>query len=473
MTHRELRSRGAWRSAGATVIVVLTLAMLGCDPGPVEDHYRGVLIIAVDALRADRVGSYGYERDITPTIDELAADPDAVLFRRHYVQGTATKTSTASLFTGLFAFQHGVVWGHEMQENPTDTGSYATQVLSDELETMAERFRSLGYYTFGVVKSHHQVPEYGFAQGFDDYFGPKELGGDTKRIRKVLELSRNTPGPFLGYLHLAGVHHPFRKKERNAEIMEQYGFSYDEAARAKQGVDFTTSKMKRRINEEGLKLEPDDVRFVNVLYDAKTRRMDQNYLRLLIDGLKRMERYDDMLIILTSDHGEELYDHKGWAHGHALWDEVIHVPFIVKFPKGQKPATLEKEVDTVTQSIDLIPSLLSFYDHPMPEDLPGTDIFLGEPRGSAFAETRNGWTLVEERYKLIVTEGSSFLSDHLGDPKEQVNLALQEGERLEGMRTAVAALRQWVAIRPQEAPVKETVPDEEAIEALKSLGYLQ
>ena len=96
-------------------LALLAGALVGCAPGPVDNHVPGVLIIAVDALRADRVGVYGYERSITPTIDAFAADPDAVVFRRHYVQAAATKGSTASLFTGLFPFQHGVVWngGHE------------------------------------------------------------------------------------------------------------------------------------------------------------------------------------------------------------------------------------------------------------------------------------------------------------------------------------------------------------------------
>lgn len=460
------------RSVRVLVVALLTWALVGCAPGPVENHVPGVLIIAVDALRADRVGVLGYERELTPTIDALAADPDAVVFRRHYVQSPATKGSTASLFTGLFPFQHGVVWNKEMVQVP-GAGQYATQVLSEELGTMAESFREAGFYTFGVVKSRHQVPEYGFSQGFVDYYGPKELGGDGKRIRKTLELTRNTPGPFLGYLHLAGVHHPFRLRERHKAVMKEYGFPYDESARAEQGVDFTTSKMKFRINDEGLQLHEEDVRYLNVLYDAKTRRMDQRYLKPLLESLKEMGRYDDMLIIITADHGEELYDHKGYAHGHALWDEVIHVPLIVKFPRGKKPAGLAKEIDTVTQSIDLMPSLLSFYDHPIPEGLPGTDIFLGEPRGSSFAEMRGGWALIQERYKLIQMEGSSFLSDHREDPGEQVNLALRNPEQLQSMRDAVTALRQWAAIRPQEAPVKEHAPTPEAIEALKSLGYLQ
>ena len=146
------------------------------------------------------------------------------------------------------------------------------------------------------------------------------------------------------------------------------------------------------------------------------------------------------------------------------------------FAYTYKPGNFDpaaKEIDAVTQSIDVIPSLLSFHGHAVPEGLPGTDIFLGQPRGSSFAEIHGGWALIQDRYKLINTQGSSFLSDHHEDPEEQANLALRNAQQLESMRNAVTALRQWVAIRPQEAPVKEHAPSPEAIEALKSLGYLQ
>src|SRR5262245_45673355 len=72
-----------------------------------------VLIVVLDACRADKIGCYGFERDSTPNLDALARDPDAVVFRRHYVQGTWTKPSTASLFTGTYVFQHKVLTDHQ------------------------------------------------------------------------------------------------------------------------------------------------------------------------------------------------------------------------------------------------------------------------------------------------------------------------------------------------------------------------
>jgi arylsulfatase A-like enzyme len=471
-----MKGRNGFAAIG-TVVALLASSILvsGCSGGGsrvAASQEPGILLIVVDALRKDKMGAYGYERDVTRAMDELARDPDAVVFHRHYVQGANTKISTSSTFTGLFPFQHGVIWGHEMRESPSRAGSYATQILREELDTMAERLGAAGFYTFGIVKSHHLVPEYGFAQGFTDYFGPKEVGSDRKRSRKTLDLIEDAPGSFFGYLHLVGAHHPFRSKERSRSVMERYGFEYDEKARMEAGVDFTTSAMKNKLNDREVILEPDDIRFLNLVYDAKLEKVDQEYIAPLLDGLKEMGRYDNTLIVLTADHGEELYDHEGYAHGHALWDEVVNVPLVVKFPAGKRPDSLPDQVHVVTQAIDLIPSFLSFFGHPAPEELPGTDIFLGEPRGSAYSETKTGWMLVDSQYKLIMNNGITFLSDHLEDPDESVNLALDRAEQLERMKMAADALRAHVAIQPQEAPVAQTEPDEEAIEALKSLGYL-
>ncbi len=151
--------------------------------------------------------------------------------------------------------------------------------------------------------------------------------------------------------------------------MERYGFDYDEKARIAAGVDFNTAKIFMDINYGELELQPEDVRFLNLIYEAKFRFYDEQFVASLMQGLKGMGRYDDTLIILTADHGEELYDHEGY--GHALWNEVVHVPLIVKFPRRTKPAELASEVDLPTQSVDLIPSLLAMCGQDADLGLPG------------------------------------------------------------------------------------------------------
>lgn len=470
------RSR-TWSAVLLPAVIMLLAACESDSPAragrPAGGRAPSILIVVLDACRADRLGCYGYDRPTSPAIDALAGDPDAVVYLDHHVQGAFTKSSTASLFTGLYVFQHGVIRGHDIKQNPAGSGVLPVQVLPEQFHTMAEQFGEIGMWTFGVVKSYHLDPESGFAQGFDEYYPAKSLHGDWLRVRKTVDLIAAAPGPFFGYLHLEACHHPFPERYRHAEIMEAYGFDYDEEARKARGVDFTTAQIKHAINDEELALTSEGVRFLNLIYDAKLRFVDEHLVAPLIDSLKKVGRYDDTLVILTADHGEELYDHRGYAHGHALWEEVIRVPLIVKFPKGRRPRRLAGDVEATTQSVDLLPSLLAFLGRPAGEDLPGADIFDGAGRDFAYSQTETQWTLIQDAYKLIDGGGTTLLFSRASDPGEQVNLAEREPDRVEAMRQAATAMRQHVTTAPREAPVHETELDEEAIKALRSLGYLR
>lgn len=473
---RSRRLPGRLSAAGAALALLATATAcgpLGSPPAPAATADRpSVLIVVVDALRADRVGAYGYPLETTPTIDRIAADPDAVLFRHHYVQGTWTKTSTASLFTGLFAFQHGVMEGHEPAA-PGNERFFTTQVLDGSFETMAERLERLGFSTFGVSKSHHLRPEYGFAQGFEKYFGPKEASSEGKRVDTVLELVARAEAPFFGYLHLAGPHYPYPPSSRDEAFMKRHGFSYDERARIEAGVSFRTHEIRDRINDGGLRLTPEDVRFLNLVYDAATRRVDEQFVSELIEGLKRLEVYDNMLLIVTADHGEELYDHAGYAHGHALWEEVIHVPLIVKFPRGRRPASLPQQVPFVTRAIDVYPSILAFAGQPVPPELPGEDVFDGSGPRFALAERKGEWALVTDGFKLIESADGPLLFELAQDPRETTNLAAGDPERLALLRLVADGIRHGVAVQPREADWIGTELDEEDVEALRGLGYMR
>jgi arylsulfatase A-like enzyme len=461
----------------AALALALAALLAGCGPPPpppaAGTGAPSILLVVLDACRPDRLGCYGYELETSPALDELALDPDAVLFRRHYVQGTWTKSSTASLLTGLFAFQHGVLEGHKAR-NKGGPGLYTTQVLREDYETMAERLGRAGFRTFGAVKSYHLVEDYGFAQGFDEYHDPEAISSDQGRIEAMLRALGKAEGPFFAYVHLNACHHPYPPGFRHEGFMAEHDFGYDEDAALARGIDFTTSEAKRAILNGRIRLGPEDVRFLNLVYDAKLRRNDETTVRPLLRGLRDLGVYDDTMLIVTADHGEELYEHEGYAHGHALWEEVVRVPLVVKFPRGRRPEELPREVAALTQSIDLLPSLLAFSGAPVPEDLPGTDIFGGSPRGFAFSEMKKGgWMMVREGLKYIEEESGSYLFDLDSDPAERRNLAAELPGRAEDMRKAAEALRLHVVLGAREAPTAETELDAETREALRSLGYLE
>lgn len=432
-----------------------------------------VMVVVLDACRPDKMGCYGFDRPTTPELDALAADPDSVLFRNHYVHGSWTKPSTASLFTGLYAHQHGVLKGHDPKGSPKgEEGQlYSTQVLPDKHETLAERMKKAGYRTYGVVKSQHLVPKYGFAQGFDDYLTPEVTGRDTRRVERFLELAKQSPDKSFGYLHVNACHYPFRLNERDAGYMDQFAIPYDEPARQAAGVDFTGPEIGHAIEKEGFKLRPDDVRFLNLVYEAQLRKVDQTLVGALIAGLREAGLYDNTLLIVTADHGEELYEHKGYDHGHAVWEELVHVPMIVKFPRGRRPSVLGQEVTRITRAIDVLPALLDFAGSPVTGGgLPGAAIFRGTFGDISISQARRNWALVDGEYKLIVAGGKPMLFHLRTDPGEQKDLAAREPERVRLMKTRLEGL---LASGAGDAPTVNDRLTPEAEANLRALGYLR
>ena len=392
-----------------------------------------------------------------------------MLYERYIVEGNWTKPSTASLFTGLFTHQHGVVSGHQL----TNGNTYSTQRLSEDHTTLAERMRDLGFFTFAVVKSRHLVAEYGFAQGFDHYMSRSELSRDERRVTETARVIEEVDEPLFGYVHLNACHHPFRVRERHAGFMESYGGDYPEAERIAAGVDFTEPELKFAIPRGEIELEPADEAFLSLVYDAQLRRVDEEMVAPIVAALKRSGRFDRTLLIVTADHGEELNEHGGYAHGHALWNEIIHVPLIVKFPAGTRPVELPDRVSAIGSNVDLYPSILSFLDYAVPEGLPGRELFEEPTPGYAFSQRDHDWAVIEGHDKLYVSAGQPQLFDLATDPGELHDIAAAQPERvgeLFQLGQEVLALDVTAAGTAVEI---ETTLSEEARENLRALGYLE
>ncbi len=454
----------------------------GCGPS-VEGP--NVLIAVFDACRPDKMGCYGFGRPTTPTIDEVAADPDSTLFERHYVQGTWTKTSTASLFTGLYLSQHQV-----FSQSYRQVKREWSAVLPDEFETLAEAYQAAGYYTFALTMNPHLDPVFGFDQGFDHY--STEGRHDLDVMQDAQRRLRKAGTPFFGYLHFIGCHYPYVSGFLDEEYFRAYQFDYDQEARAAAGVDFSNPAIWYAINKRGLELEPDDVRFLNLAYEARLLRVDRHVFAPLVRSLRDLELYNDTLLIFTADHGEELYEHDGYGHGHDLWEEVVHVPMVVKFPKGERPEELGARWTGLTRAIDVFPALASVTAIERPEGSSGRDIFSGARVGFALVNGRNrhdDWALVTDSEKVISRPGRAIfipptgqflrfrdieLFDLVGDPGEARDLA---SERRGSVGDAHLAMRRfWERLRPRRRShsAVETEPlSEEAVEQLRSLGYLE
>ena len=386
--------------------------MASCSGEPVRPN---VVIVMIDALRADHLGYYGYERDTSPHIDALAAE--SVFFENAFAQSPWTKPSIPTLFTSLYPIQHGVYEG----ESPGSSGFLESDILGEEFRTVAESFREAGFRTAGFVQNAHLLASQGFAQGFDVY---DQGNYDAPEInRKFLAHIDEAPGkPFFAYLHYLDAHWPFRPghpfADRYVESPDYQGIFERDNWRG----------LRDRINEGTIQLADADVAHLVALHDGGIREMD-HYLGELLEALRQRGLMDNTLIVLTSDHGEELMDHGKVGHGGTLFEEVTRIPLMVRRPRGAGP----RRVATPARLLDVYPTVLASAGIEAPPGLEGHNLLDGSRETpEVLSETR-----VKRRYRVSVRDGSwkyvatyRALSPSRIDPDRPETFGLQPGTRL-------------------------------------------
>ena len=292
-------------------------------------------------------------------------------------------------------------------------------------------------------------------------------------------------GKFFGYVHFLGCHAPFVPQHRDADYMASFGFEYDEATNRKAGIDFTRSETEARVNDGELELSDAQERFLHLVYEAQLRWADQELIRPLIQSLKDRGRYDDTLILITADHGEELYEHGRLAHGHALWHQLMHVPLIAKYPKGGKPEGVGPQVSSLTSSVDIYPSLLALAGLPSPQGLRGVPALQGDFPRHVLAERAVDCSpehvatcqferaLITDGFKLITgLDGGPLLFDIGSDPTERRSRAAEHPKRVASMSSRITQLAEEDVIKVT-APTLDTDLSEEKLKELRGLGYVQ
>ena len=440
------------------------------------------MLLVLDACRADRFGAYGFERPTSPAFDALAAEGDSALFRRHFAQAPHTRASTASLFTGVYPFQHGVFNEDDLTPELKGKDRYRGRKVADGYETLAERFAAGGYRTFGATTNPVIAGKDGYAQGFSRYDDPAQTGKNENDVelvdRAVADLAADA-SPAFAYVHTTGCHSPTRPEQRDPDYFARYAAGVDEAALNRKGVDPGSRKFKWAVREGKVKLDARGVAYVSTVYEAVLAKVDREIVARAIEGLKKAGLYDRTLLAVTADHGEELYDHGGVAHGRTVWNEVLHVPLVVKFPKGAKPAGLPAAIERVTQTIDLYPGLVRAAGLEPGAGIAGHDPFGidGERRESeiAFAQAPGTWSLLDWPLKVVVLEKQrrAQLYDLAADPGETRDLAAERGDELRRLVRLGEALQKALPKLGADLPEGELELDPEMIEQLRSLGYIQ
>lgn len=454
------------------VVLLGAVAAQALWPGVLERRAGSrpsVLLISIDTLRADRLGSYGYARPTTPKLDALAAS--GTLFERAIAPAPWTLPSHASIFTSLLPFDHHTRWSW-MRVPPGRA-------------MLAERFRDAGYRTAAFTGAAYVAAAYGFDQGFERYEDRDEEkeGGIDAVLDPALSWLRETKGgPRFTFVHTYEPHTPYVHRE----------FAREED-RGRLGTALTNREVELMHDGE-LVLDERERRYVSDLYDGDVACADRR-VGAFLDAARNEGLLENTIVVLLSDHGEEFWEHlpqRSAGHGHSLYQELIQVPFVVVAPGI--PAGVR--VRTPVSLLDVAPTLLDLAGIP-PDALHQGRSLAPSLRGGGepevvpvFSESveygPDRFSVIEGRLKAIVVP---FPDKSHHDvffevrPLEIYDLDRDPHERhdLSGSPDPVAAaLARRIVVRAAarlkgvaaEAG-KANAPPEELVPQLKSLGYLR
>ncbi len=446
--------------------------MMVFRPGSVEKQRPDVLILLVDALRADHLGAYGSQRP-TPAIDSLAAD--GLMFRHSISQSTFTKSSIASLFTGRHLYQHGVYWGSH-QETPETIKS---DLLSLDETTLAESLAKQGYLTNAWVQNSHLRGFMGFGQGFVDY---NDQQGSIQRIhRQAWPFFRGAAQRynFFTYLHYIDLHDPYRPTAPYDSLFGDHGDVYKGIDLANWGTYLAAVRRGEDVpSAERIEQFKD-------YYDGLIRMVDDEIGRLL-DELKRTGLYDSTLIVLTSDHGDAFMEHGFISHSTTPYEELSRIPLILKLPRQERAGTI---IEQQVRLIDVMPTILGLIGLDRPRPVAGCDlrplwddkIAPRDPHCllavSEIAEDGAYPTVAvrSQRLKYLHFETKADeIYDLETDPREQNPLQLEDLAEGSALRREAELLRQHAleVHSLRQSPAEQIELDAQQIRELKALGYL-
>ncbi len=460
-----------WLVAG----VALTLAVkLLIDQASLPDRVTerpDILMISIDTLRADHLGTYGYERPTSPAIDRFAAD--ALVFDNAFSHSPKTAISHMSLLTGLYPLAHGVrQWSEDSGER-----------LSEDIPTLATLLRGNGYHTGGFGGGGHMRLELGFDQGFDQWQKVGSFRIATSRAVDVIRTMATDPErPFFFFLHNYVVHDPYVPPARYRRQFvdpdyagEIIGDAGDLERLAGGGWEGQNKLYWDRVDEE----DPADLRHLIDLYDAGIRRMDAD-LSGMLDTLRADGLLDNAIVILVSDHGEEFLEHGMFLHNQ-VYRELLHVPLIIEFPGERGEALNGRREPAVVQLVDVVPTLLDFIDAEIPPHIQGRSLLPmlehGEPLETLVLSS---WPKGLQRslrlgdWKLVRKGPELELYNVAEDPDETQNVIASEPEKLDELRSRMSELVSKSRDLRNNVRAGETiVPSEEALEELRALGYIE
>jgi arylsulfatase A-like enzyme len=422
-----------------------------------ELNETNIILIVLDAARPDHFSSYGYHRLTTPFIDELAKE--GVLFENAYSVAPYTIASTASLFTSLYPNTHHVTrWWKKIPQR---------------MKTLAEILAKQGYATYGsgFVMDWGEWANKGFKQIFDLDISTKEnLGKDLTNFFKeeFAEIKFNRPAFF--YIHIRPPHADYNPPD------EFDKWSLPELR--KRYVNLTKVDTLLEIDKGVRGLNQKRLQFLIDKYDGNLLWAD-HIVQQIVEHFKEQGLYRNSILIISSDHGEAFWEHEKLLHNSTVYNEMIKIPLIIKFPHYKKSG--KKVINAQVENIDIMPTVLEFlqidYSNLSFQGKSLIPLVFGEAQEvKEYGFVRGFWpemySIYDSHYKYIRDFEKKELYDLKNDVHEKVNLASSKPIILRYYQSLAQFYRAQLIRARREKP-DEAKLDEETIIKLRSLGYLQ
>ncbi|MCD6415386.1 MAG: sulfatase [Planctomycetes bacterium] len=318
------------------------------DPRLIGENAGGrpnVILLTIETLRRDHTSLYGYSRKTTPFLEELAKE--AVVFDESYSQSSWTRASVSTLLTGLHPIEHRTV--------------IALDALPGDIVCLPELFRAEGYTTGAFVTNELlRHPVFNYDQGFDLFVDEHLYPLGDIREDIVQWLDEAPAKPFFMWIHAYDPHSPY-------EAPEPFRRFYDKEYNGRLAENILeVPKLKK---DKG-RFTARDIAYVIARYDEGIRYTDE-VIKELVADLRQRNLWDDTLLVITSDHGEELYEHGRWGHGRNLFPEKLRVPLLVKLP-GSKHGGIRMK--GIASGVDVAPTLLKAAGMSVPHQMRGFNL---------------------------------------------------------------------------------------------------
>ncbi len=426
-------------------------------------HNTNLILISIDTLRADFLGSYGYPDLVSPHLDGLAEQ--AIVFDRAYATAPFTGPSHASILTGQHPSTHGVIYNGHRARN---------LAIGAESVTLAEHLGQAGFNTKAVVSGGPLDARFGFGRGFESFnlvpqMGYPDSGGDPALVNQragnwLLDWKYSgQKDRFFLWVHYFVPHLPYLNRPA---VRDSLGIMFDET-----------------VDDDNAAVLP--VRDVQQAYRAEVFATDQ-FIGELLAQLEKLELADDTIIAVVSDHGEYLQEH-GLVNHHGLYDEVLHVPMFIHWRGLAKP---ERRSGTVS-TVDLAPTLLDLLAVPKMPSAQGKSLrkLSTSEQTTVYAEWRDFRLLGEHEprvgdFQVSAQDGSRKLIRDLLFPAQSKGFDLavdpHEMNNLFGtddpLPPALGALLDdhlQHGLPHGLAGIDDIQIDEKSLKMLRSLGYVR